>query len=118
MIYKTLNLSSYPNRETFVKKGKEAFLDVLKLRIKLLGITAEDLEDEDYCRNNNVGRDDKEVDGLIVQTARVNGIKLLEIVWEDHKVVIQSPEINPDYSITKLYIQSMYQKPSDEQPQT
>ena len=118
MIYKTLLLSSYSNREQFVKKTKESFLEVLKLRIRLLGISVEDLEDEEACKRYQIGRDDKQVDDIIIQVARARNIVLLELVWEDHKAVIQYPEVSPDYSLTKLYIQSMYQKPKDEQPQT
>ena len=118
MLYKKLLLTSFVNKEVYVREAKKIFLQVLQLRIKLLGITIEDLEDEQACKKYKIGRDDKQIDQKITQTARAQGIILVQMIWENDEVTISTPEVSPDYSITKLYIQSMFQKPSDEQPQT
>ena len=118
MTHRIIKQSSFTSFDVFQKEAKSIFLDILKLRIKLLGITIEDLEDPTACKHYKIGRDDKQKDHTILQTARAMGIILVEILWTEGLATITTPEVTPDYSITKLYIQSMPQKPKDEQPET
>lgn len=115
MINQIISFSSFTSLEAYQREVKRKTIDTLKLRIKLVGLTMEDLEDPLAVKKYRIGRDDIDKPGeYLIQIARAMGVTLVETTWTPTQAIISTPHCIPDYTSANEYIRSMEQRPKKE----
>jgi hypothetical protein len=107
----TITKKIHQTNQNFVDEVEASIYDLLKRRIKILGLDYNDLTDPTTILKYEIGREEivKPQEYVIVKY-RAMGVNLIETTWFTSHVLVGIPDVEPDYSDAKEWIASYIPK--------